>query len=125
MGIGKLPAWAWKAAIFAAGAAFTSQFFIVWCDLIYDCGCTFDALGGRAVLDLEQGRHGDDVVVPGQREVCVVDDPVGGGGERRLVLGDGRDRRPVGQVDEHRRDEHAGRAVLLDDGDETVGERSG
>ena len=59
MGIGKLPAWAWKAAIFAAGAAFTSQFFIVWCDLIYDCGCTFDALGGAAHCNIQQAGAPD------------------------------------------------------------------
>jgi len=55
----RVPGWAWKAAIFAAGFAFTSQFFIVWCDLIYDCGCTFDVLGGAAHCNIQKAGAPD------------------------------------------------------------------
>lgn len=30
-----------KVLLFAAAAGFTTVFFINWCHLIYDCGCTF------------------------------------------------------------------------------------
>lgn len=30
-----------KLGLFAAAAAFTGVFFINWCDLAYQCGCTF------------------------------------------------------------------------------------
>ena len=46
--------WLGNGAIFLVGAAFTSQFFIVWCDLIYNCGCTFEMLGGADHCNIQQ-----------------------------------------------------------------------
>lgn len=54
-----LPTWGWKAVFFAAGIAFTSQFFIVWCDLVYDCGCTFGFLGGAAHCNIQEAGAPD------------------------------------------------------------------
>ncbi len=54
-----LPTWAWKGLIFIAGAAFTSQFSIVWCDLIYDCGCTFEFWGGAAQCNIQDAGPPD------------------------------------------------------------------
>lgn len=51
-----LPTWARKSLMFAAGIAFTSQFFIVWCDLVYNCGCTFEFWGGAAHCNIQE--HG-------------------------------------------------------------------
>jgi hypothetical protein len=35
-----------KLGLFVAAVAFTGVFFINWCDLIYQCGCTFLWAGG-------------------------------------------------------------------------------
>ena len=55
----RVPGWARKAAIFSAGIAFTSQFFIVWCDLIYDCGCVMDMWGGADHCNIQQAGAPD------------------------------------------------------------------
>lgn len=37
-----------KLGVFLAAAAFTGVFFINWCDLVFQCGCTFSWAGGAA-----------------------------------------------------------------------------
>lgn len=56
---GKPPAWVWKTLIFGVGVVFTSQFFIVWCDLIYDCGCVMEMWGGATHCNIQQAGPPD------------------------------------------------------------------
>ena len=49
----------WKLAILAAALAFTSAFFIQWCDLIYQCGCTYDWAGGADHCNIRQAGPPD------------------------------------------------------------------
>ena len=84
------------------------------------------ALGaGRllAALDQQQGRDRLDVVVVGHVELGVVDPVADLLGEGRVVLGvHGDAATPAAvQLGEHGADEHAGRAVALDHGDDAVG----
>ena len=48
-----------KTLILAAGVAFTLAFWINWCELIYQCGCTFYWAGAAAHCNIHQGgvRH--------------------------------------------------------------------
>jgi hypothetical protein len=47
-----------KLLILSAGIAFTAAFSINWCDLIYQCGCTFYWAGGAAKCNIHQaGMH--------------------------------------------------------------------
>ncbi len=82
-----------------------------------------DALDGPAGFDLEQRGDGVDVVVPRQGEVGVVQHPVGIGGEPWVVLGDDAEPGGVREFGEHGRHQHAGGAVVLDHGDEAIGQR--
>lgn len=43
-----------KWALFAAAAGVTGVFFINWCDLIYQCGCTFLWSGASAHCNIRQ-----------------------------------------------------------------------
>ena len=43
-----------KMLILAAGVAFTAAFSINWCDMIYQCGCTFYWAGAAAQCNIHQ-----------------------------------------------------------------------
>ena len=48
-----------KFGLFAAAAGFTGVFFINWCHLVYDCGCTFLWAGGAAYCNIQQAGPPD------------------------------------------------------------------
>ena len=75
-----------------------------------------------AVLHLDQGRDGLDVVVVRDGEV-VVESRLEAFGERRVVLGvDGQSGARLTKLAEHRGDEHTSGALGLDDGDDAFGQ---
>lgn len=48
-----------KALLFAGGAGFTGVFFINWCHMIYQCGCTFLWAGAEAQCNIHQAGPPD------------------------------------------------------------------
>jgi hypothetical protein len=48
-----------KALLFASAAGFTGVFFINWCHMVYQCGCTFMWAGGAAHCNIQQAGPPD------------------------------------------------------------------
>ena len=79
------------------------------------------ATGLLAGLEPQEGGHGVEVVVPGEVEVGVVDHPVDPLGKGGVVLAEHDEVGAPGEVGQHGRHQHAGRAVPLDHRDQPVG----